>query len=68
MKAWIWGAAAGVVVGAAGAASADPRLDEVVYSPYVENHVLELETRVGQELGHGELASDRTTWSSSRQA
>jgi hypothetical protein len=30
-------------------ALADPRLDEIVYSPYVENHMLELEARVGQE-------------------
>jgi len=62
VKAWIWGAlAAGLAAGAAGAASADPRLDEVVYSPYVENHVLEVETRVGQELGGGELANARTS-------
>lgn len=34
-------------------ASADPRLDEIVYSPYVEKHMFELETRYGQEIGHG---------------
>jgi hypothetical protein len=44
-----------------GQAAADPRLDEVVYSPYVENHVLEVETRVGQELGPGDLANARTS-------
>jgi hypothetical protein len=59
---WRVAAAAVVVAGsAAGSASADPRLDEVVYSPYVENHVLEVETRVGQELGAGDLANARTT-------
>ncbi|MFI4976776.1 MAG: hypothetical protein ACHP84_19765 [Caulobacterales bacterium] len=36
---------------AAHAALADPRLDEVVYSPYVENHEFELETRYAQESG-----------------
>lgn len=41
-------------------AEADPRLDEKVYSPYVENHVLELETRWGQEAGPGELRGART--------
>jgi hypothetical protein len=46
---------------AAGAAMADPRLDEKVYSPYVENHVLELETRWGQEFGPGELKGARTS-------
>jgi hypothetical protein len=55
-----------VLVGLAGsmisgaAAWADPRLDEIVYSPYVENHVFELETRVGQELGQGDLEAART--------
>jgi hypothetical protein len=61
VKAWVCGAAAaGALAGAAGSASADPRLDEVVYSPYVENHVLEVETRVAQELGAGDLANART--------
>ena len=41
-------------------ASADPRLDEVVYAPYVENHVLEFETRVGQEVGGGDLKGAQT--------
>src|SRR5665213_636509 len=41
-------------------ALADPRLDEVVYSPYVENHMLELETRVGQEVGDGDLKGAQT--------
>ena len=36
-------------------ALADPRLDEVVYSPYVENHVLEVGSRYGQEMGRGSL-------------
>jgi hypothetical protein len=45
----------------AGPSLADPRLDEVVYSPYVENHVLELETRVGQQSGGGDLANARTS-------
>ncbi len=40
-------------------ALADPRLDERVYSPYVQNHVLELELRRGQELG-GALDGART--------
>ena len=43
-----------------GAAVADPRLDEVVYSPYVENHMVELETRVGQEVGDGSLRNAQT--------
>lgn len=54
------GLLAAALVGWAGAAAADPRLDEVVYSPYVENHELELEGRVGQELGSGELSGART--------
>ncbi|MDB5483340.1 MAG: hypothetical protein JWO83_4393 [Caulobacteraceae bacterium] len=41
-------------------ALADPRLDEIVYSPYVENHMLELEARVGQEIGGGSLSNART--------
>lgn len=41
-------------------AEADPRLDEKVYTPYVENHVLELETRWGQEFGRGQLKGART--------
>jgi hypothetical protein len=41
-------------------AVADPRLDEVVYSPYVENHTFELETRIGQEIGDGALKNAQT--------
>ena len=44
---------------AATPALADPRLDEKVYSPYVLNHVAELELRRGQELG-GPLDGART--------
>jgi hypothetical protein len=43
-----------------GPALADPRLDEVVYSPYIENHMFELETRVGQEVGAGSLGGTQT--------
>ena len=41
-------------------ALADPRLDEVVYSPYIENHMFELETRFGQEIGDGSLKGAQT--------
>ena len=41
-------------------ASADPRLDEVVYSPYIENHMFEFETRFGQEIGDGSLKNAQT--------
>jgi len=41
-------------------ALADPRLDEVVYSPYIANHVVELEFRVGQEGGDGVLKGAQT--------
>jgi hypothetical protein len=47
-------------VAAAGPALADPRLDEIVYSPYIENHMFELETRYGGELGGGELTGAHT--------
>jgi hypothetical protein len=50
----------GLALGSATAAMADPRLDEVVYSPYVENHMLEFENRWGQEIGNGELKNART--------
>jgi hypothetical protein len=43
-----------------GPALADPRLDEVVYSPYIENHMLEFETRIGQEVGGGSLSGAQT--------
>lgn len=46
------------LVGAA-PAYADPRLDEKVYSPYIQNHVAELELRRGQEIG-GALGGART--------
>ena len=42
------------------AAAADPRLDEKVYDPYVENGVAELETRLGGEVG-GALGGETTT-------
>jgi hypothetical protein len=54
-----WMLALGVATMAA-KAEADPRLDEKVYSPYIENHVLELETRWGQEFGPGDLKGART--------
>jgi hypothetical protein len=41
-------------------ALADPRLDEVVYSPYIENHMFEVETRFGSELGDGTLDNAQT--------
>jgi hypothetical protein len=41
-------------------ARADPRLDEVVYSPYVLNHMFEFETRIGQEVGDGSLKGAQT--------
>ncbi len=37
------------------AATADPRLDEKVYDPYVHNHIFEIETRAASESG-GPLA------------
>jgi hypothetical protein len=42
------------------AAHADPRLDEVVYSPWVQNGVLEVESRVGR-LSGGANAGAATT-------
>ncbi|HXU99710.1 MAG TPA: hypothetical protein VG166_04360 [Caulobacteraceae bacterium] len=48
------------LTGSALAARADPRLDEVVYSPYIENRVVELETRLGQEIGAGDEQNART--------
>ena len=44
----------------ASAAAADPRLDEVVYSPYVEAHTLELEARGAHQNG-GSLRGSTTT-------
>jgi hypothetical protein len=54
------GVAALGVVAIAAPAAADPRLDEKVYTPYIENHMFELETRWGQEFGSGELKNART--------
>jgi hypothetical protein len=48
-----WSLAFGFAALTSSAALADPRLDEIVYSPYVENHMFELETRYGQVIGHG---------------
>jgi hypothetical protein len=45
------GVAAGVLVAAAVSAHADPRLDEIVYSPWINNGALELETRIGRLQG-----------------
>ena len=36
-------------------AFADPHLDSVVYSPYVERHMFELGSRYAEELGRGSL-------------
>ena len=58
MKVGGWALAVGLAI--ATPALADPRLDEKVYAPYVENHMLELETRWGQEFGHGDLKGART--------
>ncbi len=62
-RAWFVGAWCLGVCGAtalAAPAAADPRLDEVVYSPYIQNHVLEVESRWGQEFGGGDLNGART--------
>lgn len=61
MRRWAWAVAAGLSFGAADCVDADPRLDEVVYSPYVEPHAFEVETRFGQESGPGDLSGARTT-------
>jgi hypothetical protein len=63
MAATAWRLAIGlaaVAAAAAGPALADPRLDEKVYSPYIQNHMLELETNWGQEFGAGDLKGART--------
>jgi hypothetical protein len=57
IRAWVLAMAVAMV---AARAEADPRLDEKVYDPYIENHVVELETRWGQEFGPGELRGART--------
>ena len=55
-------AALALGVGLTGAAQAwaDPRLDEKVYGPYVQNHVAELEVRRAQQVGGAE-AGEATT-------
>ncbi|HUZ12320.1 MAG TPA: hypothetical protein VMU93_05680 [Caulobacteraceae bacterium] len=53
-------AAVGALVRPGAPARADPRLDEVVYSPYVENHMFEFETRYGREVGDGSLKGAQT--------
>lgn len=40
-----------ILFGGAGVANADPRLDEKVYTPYIQNHVAELEVMRGQQVG-----------------
>jgi hypothetical protein len=60
MRNRVVGLAFGLSVTCGGSALADPRLDEVVYSPYIENHMFELETRVGQEVGDGSLMDAQT--------
>jgi hypothetical protein len=60
MRNQVVGLAFGLLVIGGGPALADPRLDEVVYSPYIENHMFELETRVGQEVGDGSLKDAQT--------
>jgi hypothetical protein len=55
-----WASAAILMSMMAAPAMADPRLDEKVYSPYIENGVLEVETRWGQEFGPGALKGART--------
>lgn len=57
-RVWILGI--GGALALASSAAADPRLDEVVYSPYIQNHVLEVETRWGQEFGGGDEKGART--------
>ncbi len=56
----LWTAALGLGLAGAAPALADPRLDEKVYSPYVERHEAELEARVAQETGGGPLDGART--------
>lgn len=51
MKAVLILTAALVALGAASTAVADPRLDEVVYSPYIENGQAEFEVRSARQLG-----------------
>ena len=60
MRGRIWVVALGLSAMFGTPALADPRLDEVVYSPYVENHMFELEARVGQVVGNGTLKNAQT--------
>jgi hypothetical protein len=60
MRGRIWILALGLSAMFAAPALADPRLDEVVYSPYVENHMFEFETRIGQQVGDGSLKNAQT--------
>lgn len=60
MGRFVWIIASGLLLIAARPAWSDPRLDEVVYSPYVENRMFEFETRVGQEVGRGSLENAQT--------
>ena len=60
MGARILGLVCGLSVMVGTPALADPRLDELVYSPYVNNHVFELETRIGREIGAGSLKNAQT--------
>ena len=60
MHSRIWILALALGAGFGTPALADPRLDEVVYSPYVQKHVFEFETRIGQEVGDGSLKNADT--------
>jgi hypothetical protein len=56
-RAWLRGVGLAVAMGAAGGSHADPRLDEVVYDPYVEQGVLELEARSAGLIGAPDSAA-----------
>ncbi len=60
MKRTISAAALGVWLFGVTRALADPRLDEVVYTPYVQNQVAEFEVRRGQQIG-GATAGQATS-------
>jgi hypothetical protein len=60
MKQRLWLTAFGFCLLTAPPAFADPRLDEIVYQPYVETHEAELEFRNGAEMG-GPLGGAQTT-------
>jgi hypothetical protein len=59
MKVVFFGALALAGAFTASAATADPRLDEKVYEPYIKSHVLEVEARAGGETGRA-LGGSRT--------